>query len=592
MADPLRDPGFLTEHQLRAVNAERDVFLVACPGSGKTRAGGVRFARLTDAGRRVAATSYTNVGVAQIRDVVSGQLGMTVGTPNFIGTLHQLLLRYVFYPFGHLVMGCTTGPRLIADERGWNDVVFGGNHRIRAPLSRFHFRPDGTLCFRGELPKGVRSREEAAESEQRQALRMKRGYCASGYASLDDSMYWSLEVLRRDPGVARAVAARFEELQVDEAQDTSELQLACLHELCDTNELGSLVLIGDIEQSIFSFQGASPAGCRALADARGLATIELDENHRSSQRISDVAVHFCAREAPDRAVGPTAGCPWAPELILYQPDRPENAIDRFRARLRELKIDGSPAAVLARANALVEELNGQQPPVKCEPRPLSVGRAAAAMRGGGTLSRRQVDAVDKLVAYTAWGAADLSELDSSERYAVRRASMRIMRSTPSLDRDLRDWIRSAATALTTAVADLTDTPAHKPGQVLRSSADQEGVIAADAFAPVPQTLRAQTVHDLKGESRDAVMVVADRIRSRTRSPQGSLWSRPILGEAVPPEDAEELRIVFVALTRAQRYCALALPADTDAAIIDGFQAAGFALAPQPIPPLAETEARS
>lgn len=579
MTDPLREPGFLTEHQLRAVEAEGDVFLVACPGSGKTRAGGVRFARLTDEGRRVAATSYTNVGVEQIRDVVSGQLGITVRPTSFVGTLHQFLLRYVFYPFGHLAMGCTTGPRLIADERGWNDVVFGGDHRIRAPLSRFHFRPDGTLCFRGELPKGVPSREEAAESEQEQALRMKRRYAAAGYASLDDSMYWSLEVLRTHPAVAGAVAGRFEELQVDEGQDTSELQLACLHALSETGRLHSLVLIGDIEQSIFSFQGASPEGCRALADARGLETIELAENHRSSQRICDVAVHFCAREAPDRAVGETANCPWAPELILYDPSRPNDAVARFNERLRELDVDQRGAAVLARSNALVDELNGQQPPVKCEPRPLSLGRAAAATRGATTLRRRQVDAIDKVVAYTAWDLADLSELDVDQRRAIRRASMAVLRGAPGLDGDLREWIRSTAGTLATAVAGLTDTPAHKAGQVLRSSADQEGVVAAEAFLPAPQTLRAQTVHDLKGESRNAVLVVADRLRSRTRGAQGALWSRPLLGETVPPEDAEELRIVFVALTRAQRYCAVALPTDTESGIVDGFKAAGFALAP-------------
>jgi len=158
VADPLREPGFLSEHQLRAVNAEGDIFLIACPGSGKTRAGGVRFARLIDEGRRVAATSYTNIGVEQVRGVVSGQLGMTVGSTSFVGTLHQFLLRYVFYPFGHLVMRCAMGPRLIADERGWGDIVFGGNQRIRAPVSRFHFRPDGTLCYRGELPQRAAAR--------------------------------------------------------------------------------------------------------------------------------------------------------------------------------------------------------------------------------------------------------------------------------------------------------------------------------------------------------------------------------------------------------------------------------------------------
>jgi len=34
------------------------------------------------------------------------------------------------------------------------------------------------------------------------------------------------------------------------------------------------VLVGDIEQSIFSFQGASADGCRHLADKQGLRTIE------------------------------------------------------------------------------------------------------------------------------------------------------------------------------------------------------------------------------------------------------------------------------------------------------------------------------
>src|SRR5664280_334762 len=101
--DPLCEPGFLTQHQLRAVTAERDVFLTACPGSGKTRAGGVRVARLDSDGRRVAACSYTNVGVEQIRRIVSGDLGRVLAPQHFIGTLHAFLLRYVVYPFGHLV---------------------------------------------------------------------------------------------------------------------------------------------------------------------------------------------------------------------------------------------------------------------------------------------------------------------------------------------------------------------------------------------------------------------------------------------------------------------------------------------------------
>ena len=75
----------------------------------------MRFARARQRGRRVAATSYTNVGVEQMRSVITGELGVVVPPSCFIGTLHSLLLRYVYYPFGHLVMGCTQPPRLMVD---------------------------------------------------------------------------------------------------------------------------------------------------------------------------------------------------------------------------------------------------------------------------------------------------------------------------------------------------------------------------------------------------------------------------------------------------------------------------------------------
>ncbi len=42
-----------------------------------------------------------------------------------------------------------------------------------------------------------------------------------------------------------------------------------------------------------------------------------------------------------------------------------------------------------------------------------------------------------------------------------------------------------------------------------------------------------------------------------------------------PADPEELRIVFVALSRAQRYCALTLPSHTPQEVVDRFVDTGF-----------------
>ncbi len=581
MPDPLREPGFLTEHQLRAVHADGDVFLTACPGSGKTRAGGVRVARLADDGLRIAACSYTNVGVEQIRRVLARDLGITLGPRHFVGTLHAFLLRYVLYPVGHLATGSEGSPRLIADDADWPDVTFNRDHRVRLKLTRFRFRPDGSLCVRSTPPKFKHTPEDAAEIGQADAQRIKTATARRGVVSFDDAMYWSLRVLRDHPTLAAAVAGRFDELLVDEAQDTSELQLACLEALCATGRLRSLTLIGDLEQSICSFTGASRTGCDALAKQRGLTPVDLTENHRSSQRICDVAVHFCSRAEPDRAVGEDADHPWDPELILYPPDNPTEAVEQFRRRLSTLSHDPADAAVLARSNNLVNDLNGQTTPVDVAGRPLAVGRAVSTLRGAGTLGRRDLEAIDRIVAFSAWGSTDLSLLQPEDRWAARRATMWLLRAAPDLDLDLRTWIRNSAALLSEAVTTLVDEPKNLAGHVLRSASGQETHVAGSVFVPPAPTLRAQTVHDIKGEGRGAVLIVVDRLRSRRRGAQGALWSRPLLREEVTTQEAEELRIAFVALTRARRLCVLALPSDSAGEVVDAFQGAGFRMASRP-----------
>ena len=575
MSDPLREPGFLTEHQLRAVHPERDIFLTACPGSGKTRAAGVRVARLDDDGRRVAACSYTNVGVEQLRRVINVDLKYTLDSRQFIGTLHAFLLRYVLYPFGRLATGSAKSPRLFGEDFRWRAVTFNTNPGIRLSIDRFHFLPDGSLCVRSPPPKFPLTPEKAVEQGEKEAVRLKKEAARAGMVSFDDAMYWALRVLQEHPALAAAVASRFDELLVDEAQDTSELQLACITVLCDTGKLDSLVLVGDLEQSICTYTGASRAGCEKLAHGRGLADVGFTQNHRSSQRICDVACRFCSRDTPDEAVGPDKDWPWAPEILLYERAEPGASVERFRQRLAELDHDHAEAAVLARGNALVDELNGQTTAVKILPRPLAVAQAVSAMRGTGTVGRREIEAVDRIIAYTAADFSDLTELTDRQRWACRQTTMELLRRAPSLDTDLRNWIQGTAIILGQLVAEITKEPAHKGGQVLRSDAKQEGHITRDIVKPRARVLRAQTVHDIKGESRGAVLVVVDRVRSARRAAQSALWSQPLRGEAVSEADAEELRIAFVALTRARRYCALALPDDCETDAVDAFLGAGF-----------------
>ncbi|MDX6610162.1 MAG: ATP-dependent helicase UvrD/PcrA [Solirubrobacterales bacterium] len=57
------------------------------------------------------------------------------------------------------------------------------------------------------------------------------------------------------------------------------------------------------------------------------------------------------------------------------------------------------------------------------------------------------------------------------------------------------------------------------------------------------------------------MIVIDRPRSKKHTAQSELWGMALSGGEMDGREAEEKRIAFVALTRAQRYCVVALPDD-------------------------------
>ncbi len=107
---------------------------------------------------------------------------------------------------------------------------------------------------------------DPGEVTRRHAARARQLKCAharAGFVSQSDVLYWSLEILRGYPRLARALAGRFDELIVDEAQDTSDVQLACLELLHSTGRLRSLMVVADLEQSIYAFHGAFRNGSRA-----------------------------------------------------------------------------------------------------------------------------------------------------------------------------------------------------------------------------------------------------------------------------------------------------------------------------------------
>ena len=85
---------------------------------------------------------------------------------------------------------------------------------------------------------------------------------------------------------------------MDEFQDTSGSQFELLLQLADYWDAPNLFVVGDDDQSIFRFQGASVENIRRFAGRYqdSLTTVTLTDNHRSSQLILDGPAGLISRK--------------------------------------------------------------------------------------------------------------------------------------------------------------------------------------------------------------------------------------------------------------------------------------------------------
>lgn len=564
----LADPTNVSQRQLDIIEHPGNVFLNACPGSGKTRTVGVRLARWSVnpeeingqlRPRRIATMSYTNVAVEEIATAAE-TAGAPVTEPDFLGTLHRFLLRYVVRPFGMKCMGCSESPRLITNTSARTETVSFQDGRIPRDVSIWdlHYRADGSLVLGADVLHQTKlDTAQVAAKVQVEARKLKKELAAQGLISFTDAMYWAQRALE-DPDDAKAVAARFDELVVDEAQDTSDTQMRCLRLLKDAG-MRSLVVIGDPNQAIYAFAGAEPKHLEELVDNLGLAHLPLDENWRSSQRICCSAVDFCDRTSADKAVGPRAALPIEPELIIYEVGQMRQAVEIFEDRLEVLKLTDGKVAVLCRNRALRDVLNGTGGGVFKGPL-ADLAELAHALRGYETVGAATVHAVESELVRLAWPEIADEDLHEGRREELRRAVFKLASGLPDTALSAKEWCKQARDATTTTIASLPESHAM---EFKRNTPPGTGeLLVADLLAGRRGRLRARTIHAVKGESYDATLTVA------VATDKFSNLADWLAG-------GEERRVAYVALTRAKSYSAIAVPSTSDPAQVAELEARGF-----------------
>ena len=175
-------------------------------------------------------------------------------------------------------------------------------------------------------------------------------------------LYFCEELLRERPRVSKQLRTVYRYVCVDEFQDTNVAQYRVLRALAPDKD-ANVFIVGDDDQVIYQWNGASPTRVRELEQHYDLTTIQLPENYRCPPEVVALAnaliVHNGERSADKKPLlSMKAGTGKDPiELLAFEDDQreAEGIAERVKARLLS-GVRPVDVVVLARATKLLERV--------------------------------------------------------------------------------------------------------------------------------------------------------------------------------------------------------------------------------------------
>ncbi|MBI5902560.1 MAG: ATP-dependent helicase [Deltaproteobacteria bacterium] len=264
--------GLDPEQRDAVFSGARYLLIAAPPGSGKTRVLICRFMRLVEEGAppsEILAITFTNRAAREIKERLSTH-GIGQGLAN-IGTFHSICLKMLKAKDPAFTLYSREDQRRVLKGLGVKGVEAGA---------------DLISGIKNSLRSDLTDEERALYSRYTEALK------DAGALDLDDLIPGAVKALEADPEAFGGIR----HVMVDEYQDINPVQRRLLKLL---SRGASVFAIGDPDQAIYSFRGASLRGFIEFRDDySGAGTMGLRRNYRSSSRIV---------EASNSVIGNNAG---------------------------------------------------------------------------------------------------------------------------------------------------------------------------------------------------------------------------------------------------------------------------------------------
>jgi len=299
-----------TDEQLDYIERAKiteNIFLNACPGSGKTETIAKRVANEIEDWKHfpggLAVLSFTKSAAKEIEHRVKEKIKGQSTYPHFIGTFDSFILKNIVNPLSKDIS------KYEGDKGDYSFKVVSHNSQLFfltnrtygysfQKISGHHVeinRRTGKLKFHTPDQKLNRALNNIQydQSQKKDIYAAKKRCRDAGFLTHKDVEYLAESILTERTNTreyAIKLAKRFPLIIVDECQDLSFEQLSILKVMMLNGT--KLHFIGDLNQSIYEFRDVNPKDIISFISENGFREIQLTKNFRSCQKIVNIATNI------------------------------------------------------------------------------------------------------------------------------------------------------------------------------------------------------------------------------------------------------------------------------------------------------------
>jgi len=365
VTDPLLE-GLNPEQQKAVAHAGSPLLVVAGAGSGKTRVLTRRIAYIM--ARRevrpyeILAITFTNKAAGEMKERVADLVG-PIAKSMWVSTFHSSCVRMLRQEVERLGYSSTFS---IYDSADSQKLISRVMETLNLDSKRYPARQFQHLISnaKNELQTPYEYLSKATNQFETivadvYTMYEKRLQQANAM-DFDDLIMKTVQVLQKHPEAKARFRSRFRHILVDEYQDTNHAQYALIKELTGTEgdgfPIAELCVVGDADQSIYGFRGATIRNILQFeVDYPNATTVLLEQNYRSTQNILNAANAVITKNESRKEKNLWSDAGSGAPLIGYVAESEYDEAEFIKSEIRSLQDLGQSnpgdTAVFYRTNA-------------------------------------------------------------------------------------------------------------------------------------------------------------------------------------------------------------------------------------------------